>query len=360
MSSSKANGNRKITIYDIAAEAGVSASTVSRVLTNNVKVNERKKQKVLELVEKYNFKPNTLAKGLADARSRNIGILMADIRNPYYASLFIACEWAARKENYSVSLHNFLGDPALEAELLKGLHQQHMDAVILLGGCGDELHTNIEYAELVNHAASLMPVIITGKLDGTDCDMVRIDNRKSMDLLMEHLLCLGHKKIAVLGGRMNVLSTFEKVMRYKQLLAESQIPFHPELIGQNGSYDIHSGYTQMNELYQNMGNSCAASRKMPTAVIAINDYAALGIIQSIHEHGQKIPRDISVVSYDNTYIAETTVPALTSIDYNYEEYGSLLIKTAIGRLAGEAPSKFQIVEPSLVVRESSSRARVVE
>ncbi len=124
MSSSKANDNRKITIYDIAAEAGVSASTVSRVLTNNVKVNERKRQKILALVEKYNFRPDTFAKGLADARSRNIGILMPDVRNPYYASLFIACEWAARKENYSVSLHNFLSDVQLEEELLKGFHQQ--------------------------------------------------------------------------------------------------------------------------------------------------------------------------------------------------------------------------------------------
>lgn len=357
MSSSKANDNRKITIYDIAAEAGVSASTVSRVLTNNVKVNERKRQKILALVEKYNFRPNTFAKGLADARSRNIGILMPDVRNPYYASLFISCEWAARKENYSVSLHNFLSDVQLEEELLKGFHQQRMDAVILLGGREDELHTDMEYVELVNHVASLMPVIITGKLDGTDCDMVRIDHRKTMDLLMEHLLSLGHKKIAILGGRMNVLSTFERIMRYKQLLKESQIPFHPELIGQNGSYDIHSGYTQMNELYTGSGNSCASFRKMPTAVIAINDYAALGIIQSIHEHGQKIPQDISVISYDNTYIAETTVPALTSIDYNYEDYGSVLIKTAIGRLDGAVSPKLQIVEPSLVIRESTARAK---
>lgn len=92
MGSPRHNNSRELTIYDIAAEAGVSASTVSRVLTNSARVNEDKKIRVLEIIDKYNFKPNTFAKGLIDAKSRTIGILMADIRDPYYASIFIACE----------------------------------------------------------------------------------------------------------------------------------------------------------------------------------------------------------------------------------------------------------------------------
>lgn len=195
---------------------------------------------------------------------------------------------------------------------------------------------------------SRIPVILTGKMDGTNCDMVRIDHMKSMDLIMEHLLLLGHKKIAVLGGRMDILSTFEKVMRYKQLLKNNGIPYNADLIGQDGSYDINSGYSQMNHLYE--------KNTIPTAVIAINDYAALGIMQSIHEHSQKIPEDISVVSYDNTYISETAFPSLTSIDYNYEEYGSLLIKTALKRITGIPVEKLQIIEPTLITRESSSKA----
>lgn len=347
MGSTKNNCNKKTTIYDIAAEAGVSASTVSRVLTNSAKVNEKKKEKVLAVIEKYNFKPNAFAKGLVDAKSRTIGILMADIRNPYYASMFIACEWAARKENYSVSVYNFLGDMELEKQLLLRLSEQGMDAIILLGGHEDELNTDMDYAELINHTMSRIPVILTGKMDGTNCDMVRIDHMKSMDLIMDHLLLSGHEKIAILGGRMDILSTFEKVMRYKQILKNNGIPYRDELIGQNGSYDIHSGYTQMNHLYE--------KNIIPTAVIAINDYAALGIMQSIHEHDQKIPENISVVSYDNTYISETAFPNLTSIDYNYEEYGSLLIKTAIKRITGTPVEKLQMIEPALIIRDSSSR-----
>lgn len=346
MNSSKTNCNKKITIYDIAAEAGVSASTVSRVLTNHANVNEQKREKVLSLIEKYHFKPNTFARGLADARSRTIGILTADIRNPFYASIYVACEWAARKENYSLLLYNFLNDLNLEAQLLKKLHEQRTDAVILLGGHEDELRTDTGFAELVNDIMSQIPVIITGKLDGTDCDMVKINHMKSIDLIMEHLLSLGHEKIAILGGRTDVLSTHEKIMRYKQILKNNGIRFNPDLIGHNGAYDINSGYMQMNDLYE--------KNTLPTAVIAINDYAALGIMQSIRNHGQNIPEDISVISYDNTYLSETTVPNLTSIDYNYEEYGALLIETAIRRITGASVEKLQIIEPALIIRESSS------
>lgn len=347
MRSPKDGKNREITIYDIAAEAGVSASTVSRVLTNKVKVSDDKKAKVLALVKKYNFKPNTFARGLSDTKSRTIGILMADIRNPYYASMFIACEQAARKENYSVILYNFLGDMKLEEELLGRLQEQRVDAIILLGGHEDELNTDVEYVEMINSVMSVIPVVITGKLDGTQCSMIRIDNMKSMDLLMNHLLPAGHKKIAVIGGRMDVLSTFEKVLRYKQILRSNGIDFDQDFVGQNGAYDIHSGYAQMNALFE--------KGKIPTAVIAINDFAALGIIRSIHEHGLNIPDDISIVSYDNTYISEASIPALTSIDYNYEKYGHLLVKKAIALINGVSGEKLQIVEPALIVRESSSK-----
>lgn len=346
MSTKRSANNREITIYDIANEAGVSPSTVSRVLRNTAKVSDDKRERVMALVEKYNFKPNTFARGLSDTKSRTIGILTADVRNPYYAAMFIACEQAAREEDYSVILYNFLGDMELEEELLGRLQEQRVDAIILLGGHEDELVTNMEYVEIINSVMSSIPVVITGKLDGTQCNMVRIDNMHSMDLVMEHLLDLGHERIAIIGGRMDVLSTFEKVLRYKQILREHGIRFDPELIGQDGKYDFESGYQQMNLLFE--------KNISPTAIIAINDFAAAGITRSIHEHGLKIPDDISLVSYDNTYMAEVSVPKLTSIDYNYEEYGKTLIQTAIGLINGKSFNMLQSVEPVLIIRESSA------
>ena len=115
MQASRGNeGNKAITIYDIAREAGVSAATVSRVLTKSANVRPEKKEKVQALIEKYNFRPNALAKGLADTKSKVIGILSADVRNPYYAELFVSCEQAAREAGYSVLLFNTLGEIDLE------------------------------------------------------------------------------------------------------------------------------------------------------------------------------------------------------------------------------------------------------
>jgi LacI family transcriptional regulator len=345
----KNNENKAITIYDIAKEAGVSPATVSRVLTNSAKVKCDKHAKVLEIVEKYNFKPNALAKGLAETKSRTIGVLAADIRNPYYAALFVACEQAARAIDYTVTLCNSLGEMENEIELLEKMQEQKVDAIIQIGGRADDLVSNIEYVEKVNQIMLTTPVIVTGKLDGTRCHMVRIDSMKAIELLMEHLLGLGHRRIALIGGRQDVLATFEKLQKYKLILKENKIDYDESLVSDDGGYDFETGYIKMNKML-NKGI-------MPTAVIAINDFAALGIVKSIIEHGYSVPDDISVVSYDNTYMAEMSSPKLTSIDYNYDEFGRKLIDTAVAVTKDDKRGLIRMVTPTLIIRESSAKVR---
>lgn len=222
--------NKTITIYDIAREAGVSPATVSRVLTNSANVRSEKKERIQALIEKYHFKPNVMARGLADTKTRTIGILAADIRNPYYAALFVACEKAAREAGYTAVLCNFLEDREAEKNLLVSLQEQKVDAIIQFGGRVDDLASKEEYVELVNQIMARTPVVVTGKLDGTRCHAVRIDSMQAMELLMDHLLSLGHRRIALVGGKQNVLATFEKYQRYKQILKENQIPYDPQLV----------------------------------------------------------------------------------------------------------------------------------
>lgn len=342
-------GNKIITIYDIAKEAGVSAATVSRVLTKSANVRPEKKQKVLELVEKYNFRPNALAKGLADTKSNVIGILSADVRNPYYAEVFVACEQAAREAGYSVLLFNMLGRMDLEERMLEKLQEQRVDAIIQMGGRADDLVSNIEYVELVNQVMARIPVVVSGKLEGTQCSMVRIDSMEAMDLLMRHLIGLGHERIAFVGGSMTVLQTYEKLLRYKQVLKENNIPYDPELV-MEGSYDEKSGYELMNRLFD--------KQILVTAVVAINDFAAAGIMRSMQEHKCRIPQDISLVSFDNTYITDLMIPRLTSIDYDYENFGRKLVETAIEAMNGAEGRRLITVTPKLVERESSGPSRI--
>lgn len=354
MQTSKGNeGSKVITIYDIAKEAGVSAATVSRVLTKSANVRPEKKEKVMELVRKYNFKPNALAKGLADTKSKVIGILTADVRNPYYAELFVACEQAARKAGYSVLLFNTMGELEMEKQMLERLQAQQVDAIIQMGGRVDDLISNMEYVELVNQVMASVPVVVTGKLEGTQCSMVRIDSMAAMDLLMNHLVGLGHERIAFLGGRMDVLSTYEKILRYKLILKEHNLSYDPELVMEGGydekdGYNEKCGYELMNRLFD--------KKIRVTAVIAVNDFAAAGIMRSILEHGLKIPQDISLVSFDNTYIADLMIPRLTSIDYDYEEFGKALVNRAIEEINGGERRQLITVTSSLVKRESSGAA----
>ena len=161
---------------------------------------------------------------------------------------------------------------------------------------------------------------------------------------MEHLIGLGHSKIALVGGEMRVASTFYKYQRYQEKLNAHGIKVNGEYVV-NGSYDPESGYDATNKIL--------ALKDRPTAIIAINDFAASGALRSIREHGLRVPEDISVVSFDNTYIADLMSPKLTSIDYNYDKYGQKLIDTAVAVSAGKEVEDLQMVEPVLVIRDST-------
>ncbi len=350
MQGHKSNENKAITIYDIAKEAGVSAATVSRVLTNSAGVRAEKRRKVMALVKKYDFKPNALAKGLSKTKSRMIGILAADIRNPYYAELFVACEQAASEAGYNVLLANTLGNARREEAVLQTFLSQRAEAIIQIGGSVDARFPDEKYVERINQIASNVPVVLAGKLAGTQCRSVCIDSRWTMEVLMDHLLSLGHRRIAMLGGRLDVLSTWEKCERYKEILEEHRIPFVPELMPGDGTYNEVGGYRLMNRIFdQGLEFS---------AVIAVNDFTAAGVMRSIVEHGFRIPEDISVVSHDNTYMAGVLMPRLTSIDYGYKEFGKTLVETAVEAIEGRQGERMKVIKARLAVRESSGAERI--
>ena len=157
-----------ISIYTIAREAGVSPATVSRVLNGSAKVSEEKRIRVQSLIEKYSFTPNALARGLSNVETKVIGLMVSDIRNPFYATLVVECEKAANERGYLMMLCNSLGSNEMELYYLEKFNSQQVDAVIQIGGKVDELISDTGYVEHVNKIASSMPVLINGKLDGAD------------------------------------------------------------------------------------------------------------------------------------------------------------------------------------------------
>nr|WP_296441105.1 LacI family DNA-binding transcriptional regulator [uncultured Acetatifactor sp.] len=308
---------RPVTIYDIAKEAGVSASTVSRALNDSSRVSRETKRRIIELAEKYNFRPNALAQGLAEARSRLIGIVVADIRNPYYAELFFYCEKVAQEAGYIVVVFNQPkgGGMAEQIRMLEKMLTLQMEAVILIDGMVARLVSDVEYVDEVKH-------------------------------IMEHLISLGHRDIALLGGYMDILSTYEKAVHYRQVLRRHKILYRPELVSEQGDYDRDGGYRLMNRMLD-------AGISM-TAVIAVNDIVATGVVKCLDERGYRIPEDISVVGCDNTY-AGMMAPRLTTVGYDYEEMGRCLIETALAAIRGEKGQMLKMIEPVLVQGESTGR-----
>ncbi len=338
-----------ISIYTIAREAGVSPATVSRVLTGNARVSEEKRQRVQELIRKYDFRPNALARGLGRAETRVIGVLVSDIRNPFYATLAVECEKEANRRGYTLMLCNSLGSNALERSYLEKFYEQRVDAIIQVGGKVDELVSDPEYVEAINRVANTTPVLITGRLDGADCYQVNIDEGQSMERMMEYLIENGHRQIALLGGREDVKSTLDKRQRYRQMLRKYKIQVREDYIVDGGSYDIEGGCRAMEQFLE---SGCP----LPTAIIAINDFTAVGVIRSLRQKGIRIPEDVSVASFDNTYITEVCMPRLTCVGYDYKTFGKVLIDTAIAAIRGEeAPMRIQMVRSILTVRDSCSR-----
>lgn len=340
---------RQITIYDIAKEAGVSPSTVSRVMTNSATVRSATRERVEQLIDKYNFRPNPLARGLSEARSKVIGILVADVRNPYYSQMVVACEEAAVKEGYTVFLADSLD--AIEREI-EGLDHmvQWVDAIIQIGGSVDHRESNPVFVSKIKTLAKKTPIITTGKLqDGEKCYCIIIDDVKCVELLIEHLITLGHKDIAVIGGNTKIIATSVKLEHIKRLLKLHGISLKDENICVEGSFDYETGYREMNKILD-AGN-------LPTAVIAINDVAAMGVMQSIREHGKSIPNDISVVSYDNTMLSTLANPMLTTIDYDYKLYGEHMVNTAIAAIEGREIERIQLIQPKLIIRDSTAAVK---
>ncbi|MDR2649257.1 MAG: LacI family transcriptional regulator [Clostridiales bacterium] len=333
-----------MTIYDIAREAKVSPSTVSRVISGNAKVKPEKEELIRSIMARNNFRPNAIAQSLIGGQSKTIGLLVADIRNPFYAALSLECEIAAKRANYRVMLCNAFNDDSIEDDSLDMFAEHRADAIIQIGCRVDDLVGDPAYAAHINSLA--IPFVSTGKLDGCNMYTYGIDNAACIDIAFEHLRELGHKRIALSGGRLSVRSTYEKWTRYIYLHGKYGIPINTNYV-QESHYDFNGGVECMNRLL--------ALPERPTAVIAISDHCAVGVLSAAHKVGLSVPGDISLISHDNTFLTEITAPRLTGIDYDYKKLGGGLVSTAIALINKKEPPREAFITPTLNVKDSCAK-----
>jgi DNA-binding LacI/PurR family transcriptional regulator len=239
-----------------------------------------------------------------------------------------------------------LNDNAIEDAYLEKLYAQRVEAIIQIGCRVDDFTIDPSYVEHINRVTRTIPFISSGKLDGTGCYSLRIDNAAAMMKVMDYLVALGHRDIALFGGAKQVLSTYEKRQQYIYFLGAHGLSFREDYM-QESDYSGAGGYACMKRLLQ--------CKPMPTAVIAINDYSAVGAMRAVFEAGLSIPGDLSLVSFDNTFLSEIVQPKLTSVDYSYREYGEKFIDIALQAIQKADIPRECFIEPRLVVRDSCKK-----
>lgn len=337
---------KRITIYDIASEAGVSAATVSRVITGSAEVSEKKREKVLALIRKYRFKPNALAKGLSMTQSGLLGMLVPDVRNPYYASLFMACEHAAFEMGYTLILNNTFTQETLEITFLDKMIEQQVEAILICGGLIDRTALSERYRAALAGTAQSVPVIIGGQTDIPGCSQISLDHADGMRQLLRHLTAQGHRRIAFIYSGTDILLTDMKMRAFLDGMAEFSLPVPEDYLQMVGHFDEESGSVGMERLL--------TLPEPPTAVIGINDLVAAGAMRCALEKGLRVPRDCAVAGFDNSYLSNLVVPRMTSVDYSYQLYGRSLVRLAIDKIRDNSKASASIQPVSLVAKASSS------
>ncbi len=338
---------KEITIYDIAKEAGVSPATVSRVLTNSPGVRPEKRERVKAIIDKYNFTPNVMAKSLSETRRHMMGMLCADVRNPYFAGLFVQCEHAAYEQGYTVMLSNSMSNEKLELAFLEKMCEQRMDAILISGGTIDWLKMPKAFQSALDRIAAHTPVIVAGRVNNGDCYQVAIDHADGMRQAVSHLASLGHTRIAYLSCAPHINLSQEKRAAFYMAMNDHGLKVREEYVIEGKDFSEFSGVEGMNKML--------SLPEKPTAVIGINDMMITGAMQSIMRLGYTIPGDFSLIGFDNSFITDLVVPSITSIKYHYGTYGQRLIGVALDAIEGKHPPKLTMVKPSLVIKNSCKK-----
>jgi LacI family transcriptional regulator len=327
-----------VTLSQVAEACGVSPSTVSRVLSGSVRVSEAKQARVRQAVAALGFVPNTLARALADGRTRTIGLVAQQFESPFYAMLLRGVEEAVAAEGYALVVTSGHWDRAEEERCIHALRARRVDGIIVLTG-------QLEDGFLVDLAREL-PVVVTGRdLHAPGLHALKTDDHEGARLATRHLLALGHTRIAFIGGDPRHADAHERASGYRCALAEAGLPVDPALCLE-GDYLEPSGAAAMETLL---------ARGTPfTAVFAANDQMAFGAALALHRRGLHVPNEVSLVGFDDVATSSYTVPPLSSIHQPVYELGRLAATAMLDLLAGRPP-EVALPAPHMVVRESTRR-----
>ncbi|MBB5325394.1 LacI family transcriptional regulator [Anoxybacillus tepidamans] len=331
----------KVTIYDVAKEAGVSISTVSRVINNTGRISEKTRKKVLKVMETLHYQPSMVASALTGKRTRTIGLIIPDVANPFFAEIARKVEDRGRELGFNVLMCNTDNNPETEEMYLSLLKQKSVDGIII--GTTTKNYTVLN--ELLHEHFPI--AFIAQDIPELAIDVVRVDDFLGGYQAVSHLVSLGHKKIAIMLGNLNRTSDKDRLQAYRQVLQENGLEYDERLVIYT-DYSMEAGKRAAFELLR--------SPQKPTAIFACFDSLAVGVYQAAKEMGLCIPEDLSVVGFDNTILATIVDPPLTTVAQPIDEMGRQVVDLIIREIEGEKNMKQRVIlPPELIVRHSTKQ-----
>lgn len=325
-----------VTIKDVAKYAGVSVTTVSRVINNSQHpINPETRQRVEEAIQRLGFCPNAMARGLHVNETKTIGLILPDIANPYYPGIVRGIEDVAHEQGYTVILCNSDRSRERTQKYLQVLREKRVDGIIFTGGGAVEDARTHHFFD-----QDAMVKVIIGRPRG-NLPAVQIDNVQAAREAVEHLFSLGHRRIATITGPRVSTTATDRLEGYRQALEEHGVEVNPEWIIE-GDFDSESGYHAVDKLQSGI-----------TAIFVHNDLMAIGAIKALQEKGIRIPEEVAIVGFDNIPLASFVTPKLSTVAVPVYDLGVTAMQVLAELLAGREVPPVTILATHLEVREST-------
>ena len=328
-----------ITIYDVAREADVSMATVSRVVNGNPNVKPATRKKVLEVIERLDYRPNAVARGLASKKTTTVGVIIPDVSNMFFASLARGIDDIATMYKYNIILANSDGDNLKEVHVLNNLLAKQVDGIIFMGHhITDEIRGEF--------SRSKTPVVLAGSIDpDNQVGSVNIDYQAATKEAVQILVKNGHKDIAFVSGALiDPINGHARLGGYKQALEEAGIAYNEGLIFE-APYSFRDGL----RLVERLRNSGA------TAAFISDDELAVGVLNGAQDAGAKVPTDFEIVTSNNSKLTELVRPKLSSITQPLYDMGAVAMRLLTKLMNKEEVEQKTIILPFGISEKGSTK-----
>ncbi|MDQ6710121.1 MAG: LacI family transcriptional regulator [Candidatus Dormibacteraeota bacterium] len=330
-----------VTLKDLAARAGVHASTISRVANSDpsLRISAATRSRIEALLRETEYQPNGVARGLKLRQTFVFAVIIPDVTNPFFAALFRGVEDGAAPHGYNVLLCNTDGSPERQRSHLQSLHARRVDGVVLASSFLKD--PSVQWLR-----RQRIPYVLVNRFSEEAGDpFVGSDDVLGGRLATSHLIELGHRRIAHLAGMATVSTGVLRRRGYLAALAEAGLEADPTLI-------VESGYTE--EGGANAAQQLLTRPNPPTAIFAVTDMTAIGAFGVARHLQRRIPDDLAVVGYNDIPLASRLVPGLTTVHVPIHDFGAAAARLLIEQIESGAPSRRRLIfNPELVVRAST-------